>query len=360
MNPFNNIRTKVTEFKAERAARRANRANARREEEAQADADHPVFNGDTRPLRVQETTSKRSALAIAGILIAILVVISLIVGNVSLRNDYNALVSASETTKKDLSVEANALKQKAADTEKLVAEKDAANKALQDQLNAAQQMGPANPVAPPVVNPNTRSDAQQMVDQFGYTQDKGWTTDITAKAWADYANNHPGDFVMGASFAKTPEEAAAAAVNNPSIAGTRAQKENPFNWVLVYNPACMEYDAMAFQKAADGTFDWDSGFRECGVMIWVNVASGGQFRLLCDNGLKAPPVPTNKPASFPEVTPNVKLMPPVVPPVKTIVRNPPVDVCPDKPGNQPEGTVCNPPVDVCPDKPGNQPEGTVC
>jgi hypothetical protein len=42
-------------------------------------------------------------------------------------------------------------------------------------------------------------------------------------------------------------------------------------------------------------------------------------------------------------------------------QQPPVDVCPDIPGNQPEGTDCTPPpVDVCPNVPGNQPEGTDC
>lgn len=42
---------------------------------------------------------------------------------------------------------------------------------------------------------------------------------------------------------------------------------------------------------------------------------------------------------------------------------PPVDVCPNLPGNQPEGTDCTPdtpPVDVCPELPGNQPPGTDC
>lgn len=40
---------------------------------------------------------------------------------------------------------------------------------------------------------------------------------------------------------------------------------------------------------------------------------------------------------------------------------PPVDVCPDLEGDQPEGTICTPPVvDVCPDLPGDQPEGTDC
>lgn len=42
---------------------------------------------------------------------------------------------------------------------------------------------------------------------------------------------------------------------------------------------------------------------------------------------------------------------------------PPVDVCDNIPGDQPEGTDCNPvtpPVDVCDDIEGNQPEGTDC
>lgn len=40
---------------------------------------------------------------------------------------------------------------------------------------------------------------------------------------------------------------------------------------------------------------------------------------------------------------------------------PPVDVCPDLPGNQPEGTDCTPPPhDECPDMEGNQPPGTDC
>jgi LPXTG-motif cell wall-anchored protein len=39
---------------------------------------------------------------------------------------------------------------------------------------------------------------------------------------------------------------------------------------------------------------------------------------------------------------------------------PPVDVCPNIPGDQPKGTNCNPPVDVCPDIPGDQPTGTDC
>lgn len=44
-------------------------------------------------------------------------------------------------------------------------------------------------------------------------------------------------------------------------------------------------------------------------------------------------------------------------------EEPPVDVCPDIEGDQPEGTNCSPvvpPVDVCPDVEGNQPEGTDC
>lgn len=44
-------------------------------------------------------------------------------------------------------------------------------------------------------------------------------------------------------------------------------------------------------------------------------------------------------------------------------EEPPVDVCPDIEGDQPEGTDCSPvvpPVDVCPDVEGNQPEGTDC
>ena len=41
--------------------------------------------------------------------------------------------------------------------------------------------------------------------------------------------------------------------------------------------------------------------------------------------------------------------------------NPPTDACPDLPGQQEPGTDCTPPpTDVCPDLPGNQPEGTDC
>jgi hypothetical protein len=195
-----------------------------------------------------------------------------------------------------------------------------------------------HPPVVPVSQP-TQPDVDRRLTELGYGSNAGWTRNITNAAWADIANNNPGLMAVGTSFAKTPAEAAAAAANNPTVKGTYAEKANPANWVLVYNPQCMRYDAMAYQLP-DGTFAWGSGFVECGVMVWVNTVSGGQFRLLCDNGLHDAPLPTVEKPSMPEVHPNPKLTPPVgttvTPPTGTTINypNPPTEECvkPASPG----------------------------
>jgi hypothetical protein len=153
--------------------------------------------------------------------------------------------------------------------------------------------------------------ANDALTKLGYSADKGWKTTMTAADWAKVAANNPGYMVQGTSFAKTAQEAAAAAVNNPAVTGTTAEKADPNNWKLVYNNQCMTYPSMAYQDR-NGNISWGSGFVECGVAVWVNIASGGSFRLLCDNATNAPPVATQLPPSLPPVTPNPVVVPPVV------------------------------------------------
>jgi hypothetical protein len=189
------------------------------------------------------------------------------------------------------------------DLEKEQLDKAAAAKAAEEK--AAAEKAAADKAA-------AEAAVDKRLAELGYGPNKGWTRNITDAAWQDIANNNPGLFAQGTSFAKTPEEAAAAAVNNPAVAGTREQKADPKNWVLVYNPQCMTYPNMAFQLP-DGSISWGGGFTECGVMTWVNLASGGQFRLLCDNGITAPPVATTNQPTFNELQkPITKLVPPVV------------------------------------------------
>jgi hypothetical protein len=234
--------------------------------------------------------------------------------------DAKAAADAAQKKSDELAAEkATAL----SDKDKIAADKAALEAELtktRNELLNRPAVGTPVPVPAPAPNtPSAQPDVDRQLADRGYSAADGWTRNVDAAAWADIANNNPGDMVVGTSFARTSQEAADAAKNNPTVAGTYEQKANPNNWVLVYNKKCMTYDAMAYQLP-DGSFAWGGGFTECGVGIWVNLASGGQFRLLCDNGVAKAPVVTNRPASLPEVVPNVKLTPP---PVTTVVHNPP-------------------------------------
>jgi hypothetical protein len=170
-----------------------------------------------------------------------------------------------------------------------------------------------------------QADVAARLTELGYGANKGWTTTMTTADWAKVAMNNPGYMVQGTSFAKTPEEAAAVAVNNTAVAGTSAQKADPSNWKLVYNPQRMIYPSMAYQDQSGNIF-WGNDFVEQGVAMWVNVASGGSFRLLCDNANKVAPVATPLPPSLPQVKPNPAVVPPVVHHPKPPVVTPPVVV----------------------------------
>jgi hypothetical protein len=315
---FARKRAEFNDWNAERKANAADRKAERIARQQPGPYERAAAEREGRPV---QTERKSSAAIIVGIVAALVIVVLLAVGSFvvgNLQTDVNNAIAKTDAKIKEA-------------TDKLASEKDATIADLRTQLDNAKKQPPA--ATPPATSTpdgnggggNTPSIDQRLNDlKFGPNQ--GWKQGpLTDAEWANIADNHPGEGVVGKSFAKTPAEAAEAAKNNPTVAGTYEQKANPANWVLVYNAACMSYgDDMAYQLP-DGSFGYGDentpDFVECGVAAWVNVVSGGAFRLLCDNGLKAAPVPTTKIASYPTpVTPITKLVPPTTttPPTTTI------------------------------------------
>jgi hypothetical protein len=229
--------------------------------------------------------------------------------------------------------------EKAATAEKQAADKDAANKTLQEQLKAAQQMGPANPAKTVNAPSNANQDIyRKLAQQKGQVEGVDYSFNIDRNLAASV---NPGIGTFGRPIYN--EQELVSALGNGSDESEKAISEfqaksgltiprqnvlNPNYYVCVQQLKDNQSPNMAY--ISGGTAKWGNtlvdraGAVNCtyvGPEVVSALASGKSvtpsgFRGNCLNPQEMP-VTTTKQPNLPRVTP------PVAPPVKTIVHNPP-------------------------------------